>query len=295
MPTTSVQECKRQWDAVGWCVIEDVLSAAEVSAAAEALPHLFPTASEFADDVDPDRNAAFRRDGAPQYQFPFDSAALNQCAVGEAMLDLAATLLETNDVRLYQAMAVAKYANASPEHEQLLHVDYANHTLVVPRADVGFQHLETFVYLTDVTPETAATRFVSRELTGDIPIERTYLHLHDYADLYAAEECAVGPAGSVLVYRPDTFHRGVQMTKDRAARFMLAVAFKPALTDWIGYHALPARAEDMSWHRFMRHATARQLNALGFPQPGDRYWTPETLAGVAARYPSLDMTPWQSR
>jgi hypothetical protein len=42
----------------------------------------------------------------------------------------------------------------------------------------------------------------------------------------------------------------------------------------------------------MRHATVRQLSVLGFPKPGDDYWTPETLAGVGARYPSLDMNPW---
>jgi hypothetical protein len=71
------------------------------------------------------------------------------------------------------------------------------------------------------------------------------------------------------------------------------VAFKPAATDWIGYHAFPARAEDTAWHRFMRQATVRQLTVLGFPKPGDAYWTAETLAGVAARYPSLDMRPWR--
>jgi hypothetical protein len=43
----------------------------------------------------------------------------------------------------------------------------------------------------------------------------------------------------------------------------------------------------------MRHATVRQLTVLGFPTPGDAYWTSDTLAGVAARYPSLDMTPWR--
>jgi hypothetical protein len=49
----------------------------------------------------------------------------------------------------------------------------------------------------------------------------------------------------------------------------------------------------MAWHRFMRHATLRQLLARGFPKPGDPSWTPETLAGVAARYPALDMSPWR--
>ena len=33
---------------------------------------------------------------------------------------------------------------------------------------------------------------------------------------------------------------------------------------------------------------------LGFPKPGHPYWTPETIAGVAARYPGLDMEPWRS-
>jgi hypothetical protein len=274
-------------------VVEGVIPQPDLSAAQHAVAALFPTAAEFADDVEPERNRQFRdADHAPNPPFPFEAGALNRVVIHNAMLDLASTILGTDDMRLYQAMALAKYSDATPDHDQLLHVDYANHTLVVPRAEPGFQHLETFVYLTDVTPETGATRFVSREHTGGIPVERTYLRLDEYAHLYEREECASGPAGSVLVYRPDVFHRGVPVTAPRAARFMLAVAFKPPGTDWIGYHALPARAEDMSWHRFMRHATVRQLTVLGFPAPGDPYWTADTLAGVAARYPSLDLGPW---
>jgi len=37
----------------------------------------------------------------------------------------------------------------------------------------------------------------------------------------------------------------------------------------------------------------RQLSMLGFPPPGHPYWNEETLAGVAARYPALDLTPWR--
>jgi hypothetical protein len=209
------------------------------------------------------------------------------------MLDLAATLLETDDFRVYQAQLIAKYANAAPDYDQLLHADYANHTYVVPRTDVGYQHLTTFVYLSDVTPDTGATRFVSLEHTKDVTVERLYLRFDEYAHLYEIEQPAVGPAGSVLIYRPDVFHRGVPMAKPRSARFLMPVAFKPAGAEWIGFHAFPRRAEDMAWHRFMRHATLRQLLALGFPKPGDPYWTPQTLAGVAARYPALDMSPWR--
>ena len=50
----------------------------------------------------------------------------------------------------------------------------------------------------------------------------------------------------------------------------------------------------MSWYRFVQHASERQLTVLGFPAPGHAYWTAETLAGVAARYPMLDLTPWRN-
>jgi hypothetical protein len=289
-----VSEYKRRWDVDGWCVVENVIPPDDLAAAQRVLAEVFPTAEEFADDADPERNAPFLTEaGAPRVQFPFPRGAFNRVALHDAMFDLAQTLLETDDFRVYQAALIAKYSDAAPDYEQLLHVDYANHTFVVPRADIGYQHLTTFVYLTDVTSETAATRFVSRRYTADVPIERTYLNFEEYADVYAHEEPAAGRAGSVLVYRPDVFHRGMAMAVPRAARFMLAVSFKPTGTDWIGFHAFPQRGEDMAWHRFMRHATLRQLTALGFPKPGDPYWTPETLAGVAARYPALDMTPWR--
>ena len=130
-------------------------------------------------------------------------------------------------------------------------------------------------------------------MTGDIPVERTYLSLTDYSELYGAEVPAAGSAGSVLAYRSDVYHRGVRMTTPRTARFMLHVSFKPAGTDWLGSQAWPSAAEGMAWHRFANRATVRQLSALGFPPPGHPYWNEATFAGVGARYPHLDMTPWR--
>jgi hypothetical protein len=225
-------------------------------------------------------------------RFPFEDAAFNDLVLHDRLIDLAEDILGRSDLRLYQAALSAKYAGGAESDEQLLHADYGNHTLVVPRADVGYQHLELFVYLSDVTAD-AATRLVSRRLTGHIPVERTYLGLNEYGYLYDAEVAAAGAAGSVLAYRPDVYHRGVRMTAPRSARFMLHVSFKPAGTDWLGSQAWPGAAEGMAWHRFANAATVRQLSALGFPQPGHPYWNEATLAGVAARYPGLDMKPWR--
>jgi ectoine hydroxylase-related dioxygenase (phytanoyl-CoA dioxygenase family) len=283
-----------QWEDDGWCVVEGLLPPAAVAAAQAALPALFPTAAEFAADADPARNEPFRTDShRVMPRFPFEDAALNDLVVHDRVIDLAEQMLGLTDLRLYQAMLSAKYGQAALSDEQLLHVDFGNHTLVVPRHEPGYQQVEFFIYLSDVDPATAATRMVSRRHTAGIPVERAYLNPDDYADLYAAEVPASGPAGSILVYRPDVYHRGVRMTTPGAARFMLHVSFKPAATDWLGSHGLPNAGEDMAWHRFVPRATPRQLAVLGFPVPGHPYWTEQTLAGVAARYPRLDLSPWR--
>jgi hypothetical protein len=296
--TVRPDESRRSWETDGWCLVDGLFPASAVQAAQATLPGLFPTAAEFAADTDPARNEPFRVDShRVMPRFPFDDDALNDLVLHDNLIDLAEQFLglAAVDLRLYQAMLSAKYSGGAESDEQLLHVDYGNHTLVVPRHEPGYQQLEMFIYLSDVTPEMAATRMVSRRLTGDIPIERTYLSPAEYAELYRAEVPASGPAGSVLIYRPDVFHRGVRMTAPGAARFMVHVSYKPAATDWLGSHALPNAGEDMAWHRLVPRATARQLTVLGFPAPGHPYWTAETLAGVAARYPLLDLSPWKDR
>jgi hypothetical protein len=289
MTSVAGADAVERWRTDGWCVVEGLFDAEEVASAREAVAALFPPASAVAAGEFREEDIAW---DAPKPTFPFADRALNRLVVHDAVIDLAEHLLGTDQLRLYQGMASAKYPGLRDEYEQLLHVDYANHTLVVPRSDVGYQHLELFVYLSDVTPGTAATRMVSRRLTGAIPVERTYLGLTEYAPLYDAEVPATGPAGSVLAYRPDVYHRGSAMTTGTDARFLLHVAYKPVATDWLGFHTWPVAGEGRAWHRFVAHATVRQLTVLGFPEPGHPYWTPETLAGVAARYPALDMTPW---
>ena len=81
-------------------------------------------------------------------------------------------------------IVTAKYAHQASGYNQLLHADYPNHMLVVPRHEPGYQQVEFFVYLTDVTAADGATRFVSWQKTKDIPVERHTLNYVDYADLY---------------------------------------------------------------------------------------------------------------
>ncbi len=53
--------------------------------------------------------------------------------------------------------------------------------------------------------------------------------------------------------------------------------------------AWPDRAIAPGWTEAMVAMSVRQRDLFGFPPPDSDYWTPETLAGVAARYPRMDM------
>jgi hypothetical protein len=113
-------------------------------------------------------------------------------------------------------------------------------------------------------------------------------------DLYDHEVSAAGPAGTVVAYRIETFHRGTQLTAPRGARYTLHVSFRRADRDWIGRRAWTDAANTDEWMSFVARATPRQLALFGFPPPGRPYWTSRTLDDLATRYPGIDIDAWRS-
>ncbi len=272
----------------------------DLVAAQNAVAKLFPRVDEMAastDDAGSSDDAGLERWrtwDAAWPEFPFRSRSLNGLVLSELMLGLARELLDTDDVRLYLAIATAKYGGQPSEYNQLLHTDFPNHTLTVPRPEPGYQQMETFIYLSDVDAHNGATRFVSRTRTHQVPVEQHTLSFDDFPDLYDDPADASAPAGSIVVYRPDVYHRSVDFTDPTRTRFMLHASYKPANVEWGGYQAWPFKGFSMEWHNFVQQATPAQLTALGFPAPGHAFWTDDTLAGVARRYPDLDLGPWRS-
>jgi hypothetical protein len=275
-------------------VIERAVSDEDLAAAQQALKRLFPSVEEMAQSEDAGALDQWRTWDAAWPEFPFRSRSLNRLVLSDVMIDLARSLLGTDDVRLYLAIVSAKYAGQPSEYNQLLHTDFPNHTLTVPRPEAGYHQMETFIYLNDVDPHNGATRFVPRGLTRHVPVGEHTLNLEDYGALYDIPDDASAPAGSIVVYRPDVYHRSVDFTDRTRARFMLHASYKPASMEWGGYQAWPFKGFSMEWHRFVEQATPRQLTLLGFPAPGHPFWTDETLAGVASRYPGLDLAPWRA-
>jgi hypothetical protein len=284
LPDAALDEVRER----GFVVVEDFLAPDELKAAQDALWLHFPRPDDyFADPASHPRYATGQFGGVEE--FPYRSWDLNHLAFHTDLVDAAERYLATPELHLYKVELWAKYSGAV-DYDQPLHRDYGSHSLVVPRVDVRYQQLTTFVFLSDVTEADGPTRIVPYERGKDVPFTPLYFEPGELAD---TEVPAVGPAGSLLVYRTDVLHRGSNFTAARRARFSILADYQVRGTTWGGKMAWPKQSPER-WAKLMPHCSVRERDLFGFPRPGDDYWNEQTLADVAARYPGMDMTPYRA-
>lgn len=231
---------------------------------------------------------------------------LSLLSVHPQLIGLAEALLGAEDLRVYSIEGWAKYTGAAG-YDQEHHRDYLNQTMVVPTSDPRFRQVEMFLYLTDVPRELGPPSFVPRHSTTKLPAlpnwyprtENTppvdhpsWVAAYGSPSLYDAEVSGEGPAGTVAAYRTDTFHRGTALTQPRGVRCTLHVNFRPVAADWGTAGAGSNRPMKMHGTGSSGGRIHASSSCSGSP-PGHPYWTAETLAGVAERYPTLDLTPWR--
>ena len=261
----------------------------ELWAAPQRYPHIFD---------DPEHQ---------QVEFPFaggdgDAAApmtrggaLNHLATHPDLIAFVERALGLPDVLLTQAAIWAKYAGTG-SFEQEMHLDYQGNTLVVPRDDESFRQVNMILYYTDVTADLGPTCVVSRTKTRDLGVWPPFRPRDEWPKLYADEVPILARAGDLFVFQMGTFHRAGEMTAaPGAARFSQHLVWRAAIHSFAGYHLWSRFGERDELERFIERTTPRQREVLGFPPAGHAYWTPETVAGVAARYPKMDVTPYRAR
>jgi hypothetical protein len=283
VPDATLDEVRRR----GFSLLEGFLAPEELAAAQQALALHFPAPADyFADPASHAMYAASQFAGVEE--FPYRSWDLNRLAFHPDLVDAAERYLGTTELHLYKVELWAKYAGAV-NYDQPPHRDFGSHSLVVPRLDGRYQQITTFIYLSDVTEEDGPTRIVPYEEGKDVSFTPLYLNFGAMAEV---EVPAVGPAGSLLVYRTDVLHRGSDLTGAGRSRFSLLVDFQARGTTWGGKMAWPKDSPNR-WAKLMPQCTVRERDLFGFPRPGDGYWNEQTLADVAARYPGMDMTPYR--
>ena len=89
----------------------------------------------------------------------------------------------------------------------------------------------------------------------------------------------------------DTFHRGTNLTEPNGHRLTMTVGYKAVGNEMIGYHVWQI-GENRPWEVIFANAEPEQLECLGIPLPGDRYWNERTLKLTQSRWPDWDMAAY---
>lgn len=291
----AVSRAAAQWQHDGWVLVEGLVPRDEIRQALDELQAASPS-----EPSGPTRRAdthasgaAFRAaqfDGTTLFPVP-DCPALNRLFVHPNLVAFAQAALTDTDLRLYQSRVWSK-SGGHTNYEQPLHRD-GNHALIPIINQPGWWHLECFLYLTDVDETNGAPRLVPRELTRGTVGRGRALSRDDAPEMFASEVSAPGPAGSLLAYRSDVWHRGTNL-KPGTQRHVLVIGFKPASVEWIGFDSHAPLVNSPDFVHFASGSNPDELALFGVPRPGHRYWTAEILDVMASMYPGLDLAPWRS-
>jgi len=291
-----------RWRRDGVVIVPRVFTAREVASVRTDFETVFGRSAGGHEALNRKRDGLGRFHDAQFKDFksiPLDcSPALNLAGVHPALIAFAKAALRTDRVHLYQCQAWAKYTGDA-DYDQPFHCDFNNHTLTVPSEDAARNAVTIMCYFTDVSEAHGPMHYVPRTDSAAIATAQTSL---DYTSAHQAKlqkmlapyaRSSASPAGSIVVYGIDVFHRGTNLTAPRGRRFALTACFRRADNDAIGYHAWPFH-HLAPYHRIFEHGTPEQLACFGVPLPGDPFWTDATMAGAQTRYPNWDMAAYRA-
>lgn len=273
----------------GFTVVEGFLDKDTLRAARDALWNIYPTPEAYFADPRAHRHLT-RNQFAGITLFPYADWSLNRLPVYPDLVDAAERLLEARDLEIYKVELWAKYAG-DIDYEQAHHRDYGNHSLVVPRLDGVHTQMTTFILLSDVTEADGPTKIVPRQHTAGLPLVPNHLPMGAFFD---KEEAVTGPAGSLMIYKTDTLHRGSGFTQADRSRFAMLVDFQARGWRWTGKMSWANQAGQPGMKDALTRMTPRERDLFGWPPAGCDYWNPQTLRDVAVRYPDMDMTPYEA-
>lgn len=287
------------WRRDGAVVIRNFFTPDEVAAVCADFEQVFGRSAGAAEPM------VKKKDGQPgrfnKAQFtgvepvPLDcSPALNLIGVHPELIAFAARALGTKRLHLYQCQAWAKFTGDA-DYDQPLHCDFANHTLTAPSDDAAGNSVTILCYFSDVSEKHGPMHYVTRTDSTRISGPEASLQMDPQLQsqlqqkLKPFERSSAAPAGSIVPYSIDVYHRGTNLTAPHGYRYALMSCFKKAGDESIGFHSW-AFHHTKPWRRIFEHATPEQLACFGVQPPGDPFWNDVTLARAQARYPGWDMT-----
>lgn len=278
----------RRFQREGWVTLPEFM-ADDLDLLVADLYRIFPTPNTYW--ADPSRFAELQGDQFDSVRtIPTGFQALDRLPFAERFRSIAAQVTGTDNLQLMRGGYQAKFAGAA-DFDQVLHRDYGNHTLIIPESGTQSDLVGFFAYFTSVSSEDGPTMVVSNSaITGIHPAE-THLKGSRWREIYEQEKPVLCKPGTLLVYDYRTFHRGSHLRGTRSHRLTLSFAYG-ITAPWHGFVSWPNRAEEPVVRDLVASLTPRERELLGFPAPGHRYWTEETIEGLTRRYPGTDASPY---
>ena len=297
------EEHLETWRREGVAPIHNFFTSEEVAAVRADFVQVFGRAEGDEEGLDRKKGDEVGRFHPSQFKgieaVPVDcSPALNLIGVHPALIAFAKRALKAEAVHLYQCQAWAKFTGEA-DYDQPFHCDFVNHTLTAPSEDAHLNAVTIMCYFSDVTDAHGPMAYVTRpdslkvagpEATFDFDPER---HAALQAGLRSFGRSSAAPAGSIVPYGIDIYHRGTNMTAPRGVRYAVMVCYKTASNDAVGYHAWPFH-HTRPWGVIFNNATPEQLACFGVHSPGHPFWTEETLRRSQVRYPGWDLSPYRA-
>lgn len=278
----------------GYVIVENFLDSAELAGARAEIDEFLPGWLDYA--ADPrgskpegwDQRGRSRRD----VRFPIAGTAINAITLHPELRRFAAIMTGSDKLFCEQSDLTYKCQGHFADRDQHMHLDYANHTLTYPPADPAYWQTTYLIYYTDVDADQAPTAVCSWEHYADEVLWPSVVSPAARPDLYEHEVTVTVPAGALLAYSVRTFHRGTAFKKP-GARVGQFISYAPAACPWLGIVGWAEQGVRPEFTQWIQRATPEERELIGFPAPGDAYWSEETLTGVGARYPAMDMAPYR--
>jgi len=278
----------------GYVIVENFLSADELSRSHDEIEMFIPGWLDYARDPAGPKPAGWdQAKDRRRVRFPFSGSQLNANTLHPELRRFAAIMAGGNPIVCEQSDLSIKCKGHRNDQEQHMHVDYNNHTLAYPPDLPTFWQTAYLLYYTDVSEAQAPTAVCSRRHYTERILWPTSYSPKARPELYANEVKTIVPAGSLLAYSMRTFHRGTAFTAE-GARVAQFITYSPAGYPWLGIVGWPEQAVRPEFTTWLESASLEDRALFGFPPPGHPYWTQETLDGVSARYPNMDMTPYKT-
>ena len=290
------------WRREGCVLIERFFLADEVAAVRADFAQVFGRVTGAPEAMEKKKPGELGRFNPAQFAtfeaVPFDcSPALNLIGVHPALVAFAKEALAADNVHLYQCQVWAKFTGDA-DYDQPFHCDFVNHTLTAPSENATRNSVTILCYFSDVSEAHGPAHYVTRTDSSAIAGPEATLSSDPHSQAALQEKLlryarsSAAPAGSILPYSIDVFHRGTNMTAPHGHRYAVMACFKKAGDESIGYHAWQFHHRK-PWDRIFNHATPQQLACFGVQRPGDPFWTALTIERAQARYPGWDLTPYR--